>query len=89
MAVTPAEAAQMTDGEKAALEHREAHIDKGIRKHSVYSDTNIYVSMGGGGVTRRMRDELSRRYEAAGWVVKWNDDQRDGLSIQLQPKTAT
>lgn len=85
MAITPAEAAKMTDGERAALEHCEAAIDAGIRNSAVYSDTNLHVSVSEG-VTYRMRDELTRRYEAAGWVVKWHDDQREGMSIQLQPK---
>lgn len=86
MAITPAEAAQMTEGETAALDHVEKAIDNGIREHSVYSHTNIYVGLNGGGITRRMQAELTRRYEEAGWVVTWHDDQRDGLSIQLQPK---
>ena len=90
MAITPEEAVRIastvTESELARVEAFEREIDERLTDPGSRSATNVYVDIVGGAAPR-VRNELQRRYEAAGWVVKWHDDQRDGLSIHLQPKT--
>jgi hypothetical protein len=89
MAVTPVEAARiastMTKGDLIRVAVLEREIDDRLTDPRNHSVTNFFVDIVGD-TGPRVQNELTRRYEAAGWVVTWHDDQRDGLSIQLQPK---
>lgn len=84
MAITPQEAAQLTDGELINIETAEQQIDQGAREGAKWGTDRIIVGVGVP-VTRRVRQELTRRYTEAGWAVTWHDSQLDGVSIELRP----
>lgn len=41
-----------------------------------------------GGMTQPEREALMRLFTEAGWVVRWQDDQRDGASLVFNPTWA-
>lgn len=84
MAITPEQANGLLPNHKAAADAWEMEIDARIQE--VYSrDSSTYISVGAQGHHRKVREEIQRRYEAAGWSVRFTSDQREGDYLTLRP----
>jgi hypothetical protein len=86
MAITPDEASRMTEAEATLADDLEDLIDQHLRakyeaKGKIYYHLPPQVSL-------RVRQEVMRRYEAAGWRVTYECDQRDGDNLGFTPKPA-
>lgn len=89
MAITPQEAAQLTDGELINIEAAEQQIDQAAREGAKWGTDRISIGVDVP-VTHRVRQELTRRYTEAGWSVTWHDSQGDGMYIELRsPQSGT
>jgi len=90
MTITPEEARKMTEAEKAAIGQLERAIDKALREQfqdCPYSAVTYSLpSRRDNEVTGRVRKEIIRMYEEAGWNVKYDSSQFDGEWLQFTPK---
>lgn len=85
MAITPLEAAQIRDEELAQADALEKEYDAQIREQYA-AGRKVYVGLSGK-VSERVRKEVMRRYAAAGWIVEYHCDQRDGASLTFTPSS--
>lgn len=75
--ITKTEAmSKLATEDEAAYRAIEARIDAALVKH----DQQTIVPCD---VNRRVRAKVIADYGAAGWTVKFHDDQRDGASLEF------
>lgn len=84
MAITPREAiGSKLEIEQQAIESFEKRIDDALRKSY---DGRGGVSIDPSGVSGFVREEVVKRFEKAGWDVKYTSDQRDGDFLTFKSK---
>ena len=85
MAITPKEAQQRAAPAEEVLKDLETRIDEQIidthRQGSTF--TSFWSKELDNAFTR---EEITRRYERAGWTVEYTDNQRDGQYLTLAPE---
>lgn len=86
MAITPKEADVITAHENDAINQAEDKIDQQLRERYRPGE-KCYCDLPSLGFTSRMRAELKRRYEAAGWQVAFESHQIDGNAIVLSAQS--
>ena len=83
MAITPKEAlGQKREVEAAEIDAFEKKIEDVLRRDY---DGRKSVTVDPSGVSAFVRDEVTKRFEKAGWVVKFTDSQRDGAYLTFSP----
>ena len=76
---------ELSEEEKAKIQELEATIDQGIRDS--YPDYSGRATVRLRGTPReRIRKEIERIYQEAGWNIKYHCCQRDGQWYELTPK---
>jgi len=89
MAIKPEHLMIPAENDKAECDRREKQIDEALRqKARMYRGGAITLNDDLFSKDGVIRDELARRYRVAGWVVKFEDDQRDGpwVSMSAAPR---
>jgi hypothetical protein len=76
MVITPQQARQLTQQDKAKLRSLEERIDASL------IDGNFCISIGY--VKEKVLTELKKRYTQAGLQVKYESDQRDGDYLRFE-----
>lgn len=71
MAITPTEAAKLTEAELAIVDSEESYIDGQLRSPKDYLGRRIATPRT---QSHRIREELLRRYRAVGWRVETKTD---------------
>lgn len=87
MAITPSDACAFSPDLEAEVKGIEAEIDKMLRaeaRHHCYT-VSITVAAKAMGSCHMVREEVARRFRAAGWSVERKDDQRDGSYYLFAP----
>lgn len=88
MAITPQQAMQLTEADKAKVKTLEREIDKAIlgsnelTRHgrvTFPAPKELYPGA-------RIYREIEKLYQKAGWKVEYHSDQRDGDWLTLRPK---
>lgn len=69
MAITPGQAGKITEAEIATVERMEAAID-GLLKDGNQGSGAVRITAGLSGLSKRCRQEVLRRFRAAGWAIK-------------------
>jgi transketolase len=87
LAVSPDELLLPTQDELAKAQELEAHIDQELRL--LYDQSGQQVSVHVQHWSQRVVRMVKPRYEAAGWKVADEDDQRDGRYLVLKPAKRT
>jgi len=88
MAITPDEAYKIDDADKQEITRLTTSIDKYI-KDCVRSGRPIWVSGDSFGDDKIIRDAIVSAYQAAGWDVTYQSDQRDGSAYQFTRRAPT
>lgn len=83
MAITPQEAARITQKETEALKRAEQELD-GLLKQR-YRGRPVRIDVTVNRLTERCRDELIRRYRAAGWDVERKSGPSDPRELSGAP----
>lgn len=88
MAITPKQLMALTEQDQGRIKNMEAFLDAAIaRAFNPTTRGDACVSIPRGvQYGDKMYLELVRRYEAAGWKVKYEADQRDGDYLVFTPK---
>jgi hypothetical protein len=85
MAITPLEAIKLTKEEKIQLKKFEEIIDNGIKKRFQDYDSRAIIDLPNG-LNYKLRKEIEKIYDNAGWSVNYVSDQRDGDYLEFKPK---
>jgi hypothetical protein len=87
MAITPNECDRMTAQELEVLCLWEKRIDDQLQRRFGSSSGQVAVYLDRS-VTPKVREELMRRYEGAGWIVGHDSCQREGHWLTFRPKSS-
>lgn len=87
MAITPQEAFQPRPEEERRAADLEARIDEKLRTIDRHTRNMTYGVPSD--VNRRVLGMVIRQYEAAGWTVKYESDQREGDYLVFSAKSGT
>jgi len=82
VALKPSDLSRLTEEEQADLKALETRIDRTLRESAKWSQNKHWISVSN--TTPRIREEIAKIYRDAGWKVRWDDDQRDGMSMILE-----
>ena len=79
MAITPQEVQKRTITSKRNLQELERRIDKAlVEDFQDFGDREIWIDPSFFSEDHGTQDYLVKRYEAAGWNVRYESDQREG-----------
>jgi len=84
MTITPEQAIRMTEDEKTTMGQLEREIDKTLRKD--FQRGNSLNCTIPSSTPIRVREEITRRYEEAGWNVQYHSHQLDGDYIEFSQR---
>jgi len=78
MVITPEKAKEMTADERNKIRVLEKSIDAALREGRLTFDSSLF--------SQRVRNEIVKMYENAGWSVRHVSDQRDGDYFQFSER---
>ncbi len=81
MALSPAEALQLTLEESDEVDRLEKQIDRFLRDAAPSSIGAFQICVPA--MKQRIRIVLQQRYEAVGWRIRWTNSEREAGSIVL------
>ena len=83
MAITPEQASKLNEMDRESVRKLEEDIDKEILDNFPgYERKVTYVT---GCISVKVREEIERIYNGAGWRVTYQSDQRDGDYLEFRP----
>lgn len=83
MAIKPSEAGQMSQEDANEIDRIEKLLDEQIARNYIPGRPFNVARLGS---NERQDRELKRRYEAAGWSVTYQSDQREGSWWEFKPR---
>jgi hypothetical protein len=83
VAITPNEAFATDEQERKLIAKLEAEIDLKLKEDCGKWGQGIVTL--NHTATKRIREEIMRRYREAGWHVEYHDNQFDGASLTFRP----
>lgn len=86
MAITPEDAAKLTDTDIAFVTEAEAAIDKKLREEYVGEHNQKIAVYFNGGMSLRASLEINARYRAAGWDIQYEHNPGKGCRFTLQKR---
>ncbi len=85
MVINPEDRTKFTEVEGKQIEDLEGRIDYALTKGMMDMLKNIYFDIPSG-ITSRVKKRIQEIYEEAGWVVKYESNQRNGESYRFSYK---
>lgn len=88
MAVTPKQAAKLTDVESSVVHNLEAQIDSFLNKNYVEGVAIVVPqkSIGAEEISTRVFEAIRSLYAVAGWAVSRHSDSINGSWLEFDPK---